>query len=72
LSYRRTIKANGAEKKDEELLGLAKQLWKFRWSLLKKPANLSVEEQQAIAELESADAGFVLVFCKLRRGPSGL
>src|SRR2546422_9867076 len=44
LSYRRQIKASGAEKKDEQLLALAKQLWKLRWSLLKKPGNLSVEE----------------------------
>src|SRR5439155_14202418 len=41
LSYRRQIKASGAEKKDEQLLALAKQLWKLRWSLLKKPTNLS-------------------------------
>ena len=38
---------------------LAKKLWKLRWSLLKKPATLSVEEKQAIAELESEDEGFV-------------
>jgi len=34
-------------------------LWKLRWSLLKKPGNLSVEEKQAIAQLESEDEGFV-------------
>ncbi len=62
LSYRRKIKKSGEEKKDEELLGLAKKLWKLRWSLLKKPANLSGEEQQAIAELESEDARFVHSF----------
>src|SRR5467141_2638775 len=39
LSYRRQIKASGAEKKDEPLLARAKQLWKLRWSLLKKPGN---------------------------------
>src|SRR5438093_13401871 len=44
LSYRRQVKASGAEKNDEQLLALAKQLWKLRWSLLKKPGNLSVEE----------------------------
>ena len=59
LSYRRQIKASGAEKKDEPLLTLAKQLWKLRWSLLKKPGNLSVEEKQALAELEREDEGFV-------------
>jgi uncharacterized membrane protein YccC len=31
----------------------------LRWSLLKKPANVSGEEKQALAELESAEAGFV-------------
>lgn len=67
LSYRRSIKASGEEKKDEAVLGLAKQLWKFRWSLLKKPANLSVEEQQAIAELASEDAGFVHDFRQIIR-----
>jgi len=59
LSYRRQVKASGTEKNDEHLMALAKQLWKWRWSLLKKPANISEEEQQAIADLESVDAGFV-------------
>ncbi len=40
----------------------AKTLWKLRWSLLKKPGNLSGEEKQAIAELESEDTGFVHSF----------
>src|SRR6267143_2483742 len=62
LSYRRQIKASGAEKKDEPLLALAKQLWKLRWSLLKKPGNLSGEEKQALAELERDDEGFVQRF----------
>ena len=29
-------------------MALAKKLWPWRWSLLKKPAHLSVEEKQAI------------------------
>jgi hypothetical protein len=62
LSYRRQIKARGAEQKDEHLLTLAKQLWKLRWSLLKKPGNVSVEEKQALAELEREDEGFVQSF----------
>ena len=37
-------------------------MWKWRWSLLKKPSNLSAEEKQAIAELERADEGFVHCF----------
>jgi hypothetical protein len=67
LSYRRQIKASGAEKKDEQLLALAKQRWKLRWSLLKKPGNFSVEEKQALAELERADEGFVQSFRKIIR-----
>ena len=59
LSYRRQIKSRGEEKKDEACIELAKKLWKLRWSLLKKPSNLSVEDKQAIAELESEDEGFV-------------
>src|SRR5215813_11674106 len=59
LSYRRKVKASGAEKNDEQLIALAKKLWTLRWSLLKKPTNLSVEEKQAITELERADEGFV-------------
>jgi hypothetical protein len=67
LSYRRQIKATGAATNDEQLLAFAKQLWKLRWSLLKKPANLSVEEKQAIAELASGDAGFVHSFRSIIR-----
>jgi hypothetical protein len=67
LSYRKQIKASGAEKKDEQLLALAKQLWKLRWSLLKKPGNLSVEEKQALAELEREDEGFVQSFRNIIR-----
>src|SRR5262245_59143888 len=59
LSYRRKVKASGAEKNDEQLIALAKKLWTLRWSLLKKPANLSGEEKQAMAALESEDTGFV-------------
>jgi hypothetical protein len=59
LSSRRKIKASGAEKHDEHLMALAKQLWSLRWSLLKKPGNVSVEDKQAIAALESEEAGFV-------------
>jgi hypothetical protein len=62
LSYRRQIKARGEAQQNEAYLALAKKLWTLRWSLLKKPCNLSVEEKQAIAELESEDAGFVYHF----------
>lgn len=67
LSYRRKIKASGEDQKDENLLDLAKQLWQMRWSVLKKPSNLSVEEKKAIAELEKADEGFVKSFRSLIR-----
>ena len=59
LSYRRQVKARGEAQQNEACIALAKKLWTLRWSLLKKPCNLSVEEKQAIAELESEDAGFV-------------
>src|SRR5499427_2283083 len=67
LAYRRQVKASGAEKNDEHLMALAKQLWQWRWSLLKKPANISEKEKQAIAELESVDAGFVHRFRSIIR-----
>jgi transposase len=62
LSYRRNIKADGEANNDAQFMERAKTLWKLRWSLLKKPANLSVEEKQAIAELEREDEGFVHSF----------
>jgi hypothetical protein len=67
LSYRRTIKAHGEAHQDEQVMERAKTLWKLRWSLLKKPANLSLEEKQAIATLEREDAGFVQSFRHLIR-----
>jgi hypothetical protein len=67
LSYRRKVKASGTEKNDAQRLAVAKQLWKWRWSLLKKPANISGEEKQAIAALEREDAGFVHRFRSIIR-----
>jgi hypothetical protein len=67
LSYRRKVKASGTEQNDAQLMAVAKQLWKLRWSLLKKPANLSGEEKQAIAVLEREDAGFVHRFRSIIR-----
>jgi hypothetical protein len=66
-SYRRQIKSSGEEQKNEDLLELAKTLWKMRWSLLKKPENLSIEEKQAIAELENKDESFVKSFRSIIR-----
>ena len=48
-------------------MALAKKVWQLRWSLLKKPSNLSVEEKQAIAELEREDEGFVHRFRNIIR-----
>ena len=67
LSYRRQIKANGEAKNDQAGVDLAKMLWKGRWSLLKKPTNLSAQEKQAIAELERVDEGFVHRFRSMLR-----
>jgi hypothetical protein len=67
LSYRRQVKASGAEKNDEHLMALAKQLWQLRWVLLKKPTNLSLEEKQTLADLEREDAGFVHRFRSIIR-----
>jgi transposase len=67
LSYRRKIKATGEANTDENVIEQAKTLWTFRWRLLKKPGNLSVEEKQAIAELESEDTGFVHSFRNIIR-----
>jgi transposase len=67
LSYRRQVKASGEAQQDEVCLALAKKLWTWRWSLLKKPGNLSAEEKQAIAALESEDEGFVHSFRNIIR-----
>jgi hypothetical protein len=67
LSYRRQVKASGEVQNDQACIALAKRLWKLRWSLLKKPTNLSAEEKQAIAELESEDEGFVHSFRSIIR-----
>ena len=67
LSYRRQVKASGEAQQDEVCLALAKKLWTWRWSLRKKPGNLSAEEKQAIAALESEDEGFVHSFRNIIR-----
>src|SRR6266446_2905217 len=67
LSSRRTIKASGKATQDEACIVFAKKLWQLRWRLLKKPGNLSVEDKQAMTELESADEGLVHSFRSLIR-----
>jgi hypothetical protein len=67
VSYRRQVKASGEGNHDEQRMALAKQLWKLRWVLLKKPTNLSLEEKQAITALERDDEGFVHRFRRIIR-----
>jgi hypothetical protein len=67
LSSRRPIKARGADKKAAPLLAFAQQLWPLRWRLRKKPGHVSVEDKQALAELESADEGLVPRFRRMIR-----
>jgi transposase len=67
LSYRSQVKASGEAQQHEASMALAKKLWTLRWSLLKKPSNLSVEEKQAITALESEDEGFVHSFRSIIR-----
>src|SRR6266699_952545 len=67
LTYRRKVKASGEAQQHEASMALAKKLWTLRWSLLKKPSNLSVEEKQAITALENEDEGFVHSFRSIIR-----
>jgi hypothetical protein len=67
LAYRRQVKASGEAQPHEASMALAKKLWALRWSLLKKPSNLSGEEKQAITALESEDEGFVHSFRSIIR-----
>jgi hypothetical protein len=62
LSSRRQVKASGAAQQDEACIAVAKQLWPLRWSLLKKPSNVSAEEKPALAGVESEEAGCVHSF----------
>ena len=67
FSSRRHIKAHGEEKHDEKCMERAKTCWQLRWSLLKKPANVSGEEKQAMTALERDDEGFVDRFRRIIR-----
>lgn len=62
LEYRRNLKSEAEENKDEKGLEIALELWKLRWTLLKKPSNLTVEERTKIESLENIDGGFVSKF----------
>jgi hypothetical protein len=67
LSSRRQIKARGEAQQHAACLALAQPLWQVRWSLLKKPSNVSVEDKQALTTLESTDEGLVHRFRSLLR-----
>ncbi len=67
LSYRRQVTASGEANNDAHLMAVAKQVWKLRWVLLKKPANVSREEKQALTALEREDDGFVQRFRSIIR-----
>lgn len=67
LDFRRDLKGSidnyKSKWKHEEIEELAKELWDLRWVVLKKPSNLSAEEQKALSELEKKDNdGFVKNF----------
>jgi transposase len=67
FAYRRRLKSRGEDSNDQDCIELAKKLWELRWSLLKKPGHLSVEEAQALAQLGSEDEGFVHRFRNIIR-----
>lgn len=62
LEYRREIKEAGKNENDEQLLDFASKLWELRWSLLKKPKNLSEDERIEIESIETEDTGFIKKF----------
>ncbi len=61
------MKSCGEAQQDEACIALAQKLWHLRWSPLKKSGNVSVKEKQAIAALESEDAGFIYSFRNIIR-----
>jgi hypothetical protein len=67
LSYCRKVKARGEAQQHEASMAWAQKLWTVRWSLLKKPSNVSVEETQAMTALESEEEGFVHSFRSMIR-----
>ena len=67
LSFRREVKEKAAKykskKKKQNIEELAKQLWDLRWTILKKPENLTKEEKKKIRALEVIEQdGFVKNF----------
>jgi hypothetical protein len=66
LEYRKDLKGSAEKENNQKLIDMASKLWKLRWSLLKKPSNLSRKERKAIEELEESD-GFILKFRSILR-----
>jgi hypothetical protein len=67
IEFRRGVKekAEGSKSKDKKqaIDEFATKLWEMRWLFLKKPCNLSVEEQCKISELEKIDdSGYLKCF----------
>ncbi len=58
LTYRKNLK----ETDDTELSETASELWELRWSLLKKPSDLSEEERKETEKPEKRDSGFITEF----------
>jgi len=46
--YRRDSKSEGEKNGNKEMSDIASKLWELRWSLLKKPSNLTDEERKEI------------------------
>jgi hypothetical protein len=67
LAYGRQVQASGEAQQHEASMAVAQQLWTLRWSLLKKPSNVSGEDKQAMTALERADEGFVHRFRSISR-----
>lgn len=55
LEHRRKVKENGENENNDQLISIAKKMWKLRWTLLKKPSSLSEDEKTSIEELEKND-----------------
>jgi Transposase len=67
LEFRRDIKGKvenyKSKRKKQEIEELAKILWDLRWTLLKKPCNLTEEETKKIKDLENMEKdGFIKNF----------
>lgn len=67
LEYRMKLKSDAEKEQNEDMSEIASELWKLRWTLLKKPSNLTEEENKEIEKIEKRDFGFVSKFRYLIR-----